>query len=337
MNDDHDTDSDTDTPSASMPDETVPDMPPDAPAPVVAEPAMPTAPDPDSAPVLATPPSRPALSSVGQMPVAPPRPLNMRALLLAGVALVVLGAALGVFFIVRANNQPTDASTLLARASQANLRDGTFNVTGSVSVGIAGEGISEPVSGNGTIIRSPYKLHITENVAGLPTTGPISLEEIIIGDTAYLKLPASLGGNAQKPWTQTTVAPTSALPSLALTDFLNYSTLQRPMNLGTETINGHATWHIHADLIGSLTGGPAATATAISSASGSTTQASEDLWIRQDNYFPAQVMLHTTFTSNLGSKSVIASVSVNATLTLPFTAWNTGVAIDPPPPDQVQG
>jgi hypothetical protein len=327
MNDDQD----IRTPPASIPDDMFPATPADI------SPPPPTGPmAQDATPFLAAPPSRPSLSAVGQMPVAPPRPPNWRALLLAGVALVVLGAALAVFFIVHANNQPIDASALLARASQANLRDGTFTVTGTISVGLGGEGIAEPVSGNGTIIRAPYKLHITENVAGIPTTGPISLEEIIIGDTAYIKAPSSLGGNPQKPWTQTTVAPSSNLPSLSLTDFLNYSTLQHPMNLGTETIDGHATWHIHADLIGSLTGGPAATATAISSATGSTTQASEDLWIRQDNYFPAQVMLKTSFGAGAGGTGVIGSVSVNATLTLPFTAWNTGVTINPPPPDQVQ-
>lgn len=324
-----------DQPPASMPDDTFPAAPADPSAPFMAEPTLPTAPD--AAPALAGPPSRPALSAVGQMPVAPKRPPNWRALLLAGVALVMLGAALGVFFIVRANDQPPDATGILMHASQADLRDGTFNVTGNISIGLAGEGISEGVSGNGSIIRAPYRLHITENVGGLPTTGPLSLEEIIIGDTAYIKQPTNLGGNAQKPWTQTTVAPSSNLPSLALTNFLDYSTLQHPVDMGTETINGHAAWHIHADLIGSLTGGPAATATAISSATGSTTQASEDLWIRQDNYFPAQVTLKTTFNSGLGGKGGIGPVSINATLTLPFTAWNTGVTIDPPPPDQVQG
>ena len=53
----------------------------------------------------------------------------------------------------------------------------------------------------------------------------------------------------------------------------------------------------------------------------------EDLWVRQSDYYPVKIMAHGAGT-NKGT-----SITVDVTAT--FTAWNSGVTITPPPPDQV--
>jgi hypothetical protein len=51
------------------------------------------------------------------------------------------------------------------------------------------------------------------------------------------------------------------------------------------------------------------------------------LWVRQSDYYPVKIMAHGAGT-NKGT-----SITVDVTAT--FTAWNSGVTITPPPPDQV--
>jgi hypothetical protein len=97
--------------------------------------------------------------------------------------------------------------------------------------------------------------------------------------------------------------------------------------VGDETIAGHDTYHIHADLSSQINGAIATATPADTSA-----QVTEDLWFSKSKYYPIKILLHAGGDS--GSSATSISAKIDETFT--FTAWNTGISISLPPPDQVQ-
>jgi hypothetical protein len=93
--------------------------------------------------------------------------------------------------------------------------------------------------------------------------------------------------------------------------------LQNPGLVGTEAINGVQTYHLRGTVQAPVTPG----------ANQSIETTTEDLWVRQSDYYPVKIVAHGSG-SNKGT-----SITVDVTAT--FTAWNSGVTITPPPPDQV--
>jgi hypothetical protein len=265
------------------------------------------------------------------MPLAPARPRSWRGAILAGGVVVALLVAFAGFFVVRArlSTPPQDASGLLRQAGQANLRDATYTISGGLTANVAGVGsLSTPLSGSGAIIRAPYQQHLLVQVtapAGLGA-GAITEEAIIIGDVAYVRTLSS-GSTSNATWTKTTTAGISTIPGLNAVNLLDYSILQHPVIVGEDTINGHKAWHVRGDL--TAQSGSAATATAGQVQS----QGTEDLWLREDNKFPAQTTLHLTVTANARDAGLSGTLDLTETST--FTRWNTGVVITPP--TQVQG
>src|SRR5579885_2818887 len=92
------------------------------------------------------------LSSVGEMPVAPPRQRNPRNLIIGIAAAVALAAIFATVLIVRANiAEGSDATALLNRANLANLRDASFTINGTVSLTAGGVSASTKVTGDGAL------------------------------------------------------------------------------------------------------------------------------------------------------------------------------------------
>lgn len=279
----------------------------------------------------------PTFTPVGAMPLAPARPRNWRSVFLAGGVVVALLVALGGYFVVRAHfaTAPADAGALLRQASQAHLRDATYTIGGNLTASVTGVGsISEPLAGNGTIIRTPYQQHMTVQVGSTGgLTGVITEEAIISDNIAYTR---TLNGNntsSNTLWTKTDAATLSAIPGLNAVDLLDYSTIQHPVIVGEETINGHKTWHVRGDL--NTPASVTATATVVPGQVQAVSKGTEDLWLREDNKYPAQVTLHLTLNASAQAASLAGNLDLTETST--FTQWNTGVVITPPPPNQVQG
>jgi LppX/LprAFG-like lipoprotein len=143
-------------------------------------------------------------------------------------------------------------------------------------------------------------------VAGTASLG-VPYHAIVDGNVIYIKL--------NDKWLRYTVGNANAEFSY---DFLALvEQLQNPGLVGTETINGAQTYHLRGTVQAPVTPG----------ANQSIETTTEDLWVRQSDYYPMKIVAHGAGTN----KGTTITVDVTAT----FTAWNSGVTITPPPPDQV--
>jgi hypothetical protein len=274
---------------------------------------------------LGNPPQQ--IAQVGQMPEAAPRPPDWRGPLrvvgvLAALAVIVAAA---LFIRDRLNpppaNDPVRGQQILTKAEAANLQDTTFTIAGTVGASFGGAGISTPLDGNGELTRNPQRLHLTLS-AQIVTS--LNVEIVEDGTTYYVKS-AQLNSSSDKPWTKTDSA--NGLDGIAFTQFLDYRYIQHPVYIGDESISGHDTYHIRADLTSQIAG-TVATATP----AGTSANVTEDLWFIKSNYLPIKITLHAG--GDTGSSTTAISAKVDETFT--FTKWNTGLTIAVPPPDQVQ-
>ena len=267
---------------------------------------------------------------VPELPIAPRRPPPMR--LIAGISGVVVVAAL-VTGLVYWHNQSailsaSQVQNVLNKAASAPLHDTAFTLAATIGGSFSGVSASTTITGNGSLTTAPNRLHVALQSPGILGTGAFSTEEIVDGADVYSK-----SGSGTQLWSKNTGA-LAAFPGLNFSDLLNYQKLHNPQSIGEDTINGHKAWHFRATLGNLIDGGSvAATATAISQQSNTTTTLTEDLWIREDTYFPAQLTLNTKTT--LASNGVGGNLTTDETLT--FTQWNTGLVINVPPPSEVQG
>ncbi|MBA3824813.1 MAG: hypothetical protein H0X24_13075 [Ktedonobacterales bacterium] len=272
------------------------------------------------------------IAQVGEMPVAAPRPRDWRGLVrvLGGIAALAVIVAAAFFIHALLNpppaNDPVRGKAILSRAEAANPQDMTFTVAGTVGATVAGAGFSTPLNGSGQVTRQPQRLHLALS-AQSPLGGALTVEVIEDATTYYLKT-AGLGStDPNQPWTKTTTSPGDGIGGIAFTQFLDYRYIQNPIYVGDETIAGHATYHIHADLSSQING-----AVATATPTGTSAKVTEDLWFNKSNYYPVQIVLHAGGDAQANTTAIAAK----ADETFTFTAWNTGVTIALPSPDQVQ-
>ena len=282
---------------------------------------MADAPDPQGTPI----------SQVSQMPIAAPRPRDWRgplralSILLAVAVVIVAGLAIHARLNPGPINDPVRGQQILAKAEAAALQDTAFIASGKVGADLgAGSNFTTPLTGHGEETHQPQRVHLVLS-AQSPLGGSLDVEVIEDGTTYYTKT-AGLGATAGKPWTKTDSA-SSGIGGIAFTQFLDYRYIQHPVYVGYETIAGHATYHIHADLSSQISG-TVATATP----AGTSAQVTEELWFSKSSYFPIQITLHAGASGQASSSLVSATVDETFT----FTSWNTGLTIILPPPDQVQ-
>jgi hypothetical protein len=183
------------------------------------------------------------------------------------------------------------AQQILTKAQSAHLTDETFTLT----VQGTSNGTTLSVTGSGKATENPARVAMSLSTEVSGTT--VALDEVIDGatSTSYTKItaPASL---ATDTWTKTTSSsgPISGSDLQVLTQ---YSKISNPKLIGKEQVNGVDTYHIQGDVSG-----------------GSGTI---DVYIRQSDYLPAKMALHST-----GDAAIDVAII--------YTAVNTGISIDLP-------
>jgi hypothetical protein len=190
------------------------------------------------------------------------------------------------------------AREILAKAQAVKLKDATLKTQVTTKRG------SQTVNLDGTArtTASPRRVE----VVGTASLG-VPYHAIVDGSVIYIEL--------DNKWLKYTVGNNNAEFNY---DFISLITqLQNPGLVGTETINGAQTYHLRGTVQAPVTPG----------ANQSIETTTEDLWVRQDNYYPAKIVAH----GGGANKGTSFTVDVTAT----FTAWNSGFAITPPSPDQV--
>ncbi|HEX6544062.1 MAG TPA: LppX_LprAFG lipoprotein [Ktedonobacterales bacterium] len=187
------------------------------------------------------------------------------------------------------------AQQILTNAKNAHLTDETFTLT----LQGAASGTQVKVDGTGKATENPARVSMSLSTEVNGTT--ISLDEIVDGasNTAYTRItaPPQL---ATKTWTKTS---TSSSP-ISGSDLQANSQLAKLANVklvGSEQVNGVATWHIQGTVDDSSLGG----------------NATVDAYVRQSDYLPVKITVHSTGDTALD-------------LTIVYTAINTGIKIDLP-------
>jgi hypothetical protein len=272
---------------------------------------------------------------------------NNRPLIISVVALVALLAifagVMGVHAL--AASSPSD---ILANAKKASLKDASFDIQGQVGLNLGDQAGSTPattsISGKGVMTLTPAARNdVTLTVSLL---GPQSKFEILTdSNTLYAQFGglSSLGISSDGKWIKV-ANPSQEKPKTILDsyDYLHNTTL-----VGSETINGHDTWHIKGSLTATTSSSSNATATAVASKTGikASGTATEDLWVTKDHYYPAKIQVHVSGNADLGDLSSslsglgdLGGLGINApsttglTLdaTINFTAWNSGASVTVP-------
>ncbi len=325
----------------------------DVPPPYSGTPNMGDAPTTPEFNAAGTPPMPPA------MPVTPGRGGNnggnnsARNFGIAAIAAVVALALLisAVAFARGAFSTTPTATDILNNASKANLKDATYSIADNLAItftasGSGGTPTTLNLTGTGKMTKSPARNDVSVSI---PLFGSQNTIEIITdGANLYVNL-GDLGGlfgsggnnPAKGKWIEVSLQG-QQLPSLQ-----DYSHLKNVKLVGSEKINGKDTWHVQGTL--SLDNGTpnpsvSATATAVATSAGLTTQpVTEDLWFLKDSYFPAKLLVHLSatvanvpgFGGSGGAKGSSGPAQIVNDATLTFTAWNSGITITPPSPDQV--
>lgn len=243
--------------------------------------------------------------------------------LLALLALAALFIVAGCGVNSTAKKAPS-ATQILASANDAKIRDYSFTYNVSINLGnlvpTSNPGDTSSLfgsdaftmNGDGKVTTDPQRADITLNMplGSYTVTG----EEVVDGTTSYTKIAGlgALDGTGGDQWIKTdlgSLGATGGFGSLFDTStFTSYKNLKGVTLVGKDTLNGVPVYHLKG-------------AQSVN-ASGMSVNATTDLWVRQDNYFPAKLV-----------EQFGGSVSGGATIT--FTAINSGFTIATPSPDQV--
>jgi LppX_LprAFG lipoprotein len=191
-----------------------------------------------------------------------------------------------------------DAREILAKAQAVKLKDATLQTQVTTKRGAQ----TITLDGTARTTADPRRVEVVGTASKV-----LPYHAIVDGNVIYIQ--------ADNKWLKYTVGNDNAEFNY---DFLALvEQLRNPSLVGTETINGAQTYHLRGTVETPVTPG----------ANQSIETTTEDLWVRQDNYYPAKILAHG------GGSSKGVSIRVDATAT--FTAWNSGFTITPPPPDQV--
>jgi hypothetical protein len=312
-----------------------------------------------------SPPTSDVTFTVSQIPPpreAPPVRRSQIGAFLGIASLVVFSTAFSVLFFTlhgyqAAGNTATPAqraATILGYAAKVHLRDTQFTIKSSITSAYSdgatsnGTSIAATMTGTGAITARPFRMHLILHMkeSGVFGSKPVvvTAEEILDSTDLYIKM-SQLPGmpKAKKPWTKIPFGNLGGTTGgLNSSNPLDFSQLRHATYVGEETIDGYKTWHLRATFANLLSDTSPATATAIAGLThGTTIQFVEDLWFREDTYFPVQIVSKaSTGFSDTGSgqtptSSPTASFSSTMVETMVFTTWNTGITIALPPANQI--
>jgi hypothetical protein len=257
-------------------------------------------------------------------------------LVLCAVLLLLAGAVSGCGAL-RFGASPTstpDAATILQRAGKASYRDATFTLTSSSSL----MGSATTATGNGAITTSPARTHFIMSIPFDPslflptptpgaapnptpsaTPGATQLTMEIITDaatnTSYMRftgfpsIPGVPLGDGS--WIKTTISGDvpagGAVDVTAITGLTDLGKAKTARLIAVETLDGVHVYHLQSSV----------TTTTIMGTTTISSTTVTDYYVRQDNYRPVKFVANSSGGANLTS-----------TVTLTFTAYDTGVTID---------
>lgn len=185
------------------------------------------------------------------------------------------------------------AATILANAQQAKPKAAAYIADIQTVANGATTELKETIS----YILQPARAH--EIIATTSGGTNSTIETFTDGTTSYIML----GGQ----WMKAGTAPDVATLDIGKTTLASVAGASSSFTLvGTETLNGVATYHLTASP-------PAATSA----------QGKADVWVRQDNYY--LVKLTAQEASTTGAQQGQATISIT------YSAWDDGVKIDLPP------
>jgi hypothetical protein len=212
---------------------------------------------------------------------------------------------------VRATATPTfevTAASVLQHAQSVKFTDVTFTMTLDSSLlgglgSLGGQtGASGPMTMTIKTTTNPKRADVTMSFT---VNGQQSGIEMISDDktnTTYMRFTPPIVPGDDK-WTKSSGMGLASLydPSL----YLNFSAVQNPTLVGQATLNGIAVWHVTAQ------------------SSFGNDKASEDIYVRADNFEPYQL-------------KYTISGTTNESITMTFVAINSHLTIALPPASQVQ-
>jgi len=218
---------------------------------------------------------------------------------------------------------PLTASEIVTHMQQAPLKDATFtervnSQTAGSAVGIP-IGVAVTVNGNGHLTTHPKRVEV--QLSGTVPQSTYSAQNVIVDASgSYVQV------TGDTHWSKTNVSG-ATVSNVGPDLVLNYTQLQGATLVGPEIINGIATWHLRGTPLINTNVAVNAGVTNIANVSSSTdVAATEDIWVRQDNYYPVKIEVQTT--SNISAPSTTIHVTANEHIL--FTAWDTGITISAP-------
>ena len=200
------------------------------------------------------------------------------------------------------------AQQILQRVQQANLQSADVNLLATETSSSRGT-VS---TSTGQITLHPARAQLSTSLSSASTSSGTTqqkAQEVYDNGYLYVKL-----GNQTK-WTRytgpnvsntTSEAAGQAAPYVSLQNLVQMQNLQL---VGTETVNGVTTYHLHA--------------TGRQTANGQSASYTEGLWVSQSDYQPVKMMVQAQ--TNVGQLATTAT----------FSNWNGGQTINPPAASEI--
>ena len=193
-----------------------------------------------------------------------------------------------------------NATDILNHAKQAPLKDATFAMTLNASSASTPAAATPTITGTGRLTTNPARTDLV--LSSIQFQGVTASAEVIIDQTNktyYLKV------SLLNQWVK--FDPTALGVDVGVVNIVNYDGLQNLTYIGTDTINGIATWHIQGSLQVSST-----------VAQGSATDTrTEDLWFRQSNYYPVKIAIQDAASAAATGTPTTGTVTPTPTVILP--------------------
>lgn len=203
------------------------------------------------------------------------------------------------------------AQQIYDSSNGSKMRDATVAFSGSSNGAATGSTIT--VSGDGEIVKKPtaaFRLHMVLQLASAAASGSVTIDAIEVKSKDYIKINTSIGGLGAFGSDKYTVTDASS-DSAALTPKLTNLKL-----VGEETIRGIKCWHITGD-----------------SKDADGKVSTDNLWVRESDDYPVREKLSALPGVNLPSGT--ASSALDLSLTIDFSNYDTGAAINPPDASQI--
>jgi hypothetical protein len=231
-------------------------------------------------------------------------------------AILVVAILAGTLFALHGGLSSLSPTPQLPSANEV-LSTAQLNLPKDASFTVSLKGESpDPTPGTGKLTTSPMRQEILSGLTASQLTG--RFRDFTDSGSYYYKNPAE--ADWHKTSADDSFSGDNAEAMVLFIGFVDYRQLQAVKVIGAETIGGAPTWHLRGTF--PLTGVAQQAATAFHLKSDAAT---EDLWLRQSDAKPAKLVF---FFPRDTSRYPVAT---DFTMTVSFTAWNTGLTLPVPP------